>query len=121
MTRDDLLALAERVEVYEPSFDLWVKAVDLLHRHDASRFRNLFNDFMRVGAYLDAADMLRPPKHHVWVIRLESGGCSVSIGPTPKIVDCFEGHARGIAFDPHAEARARLAANLRAHAAEKTT
>ncbi len=127
-----LLELAERVEREEPGRELWRDAFELTNPEPAppiidgqftaywtawSGLSTRFNWLLGVGAYLDAADMLRPVDMEYQSTCGPSGVRTVILyrrqGPGKLYTDAAEGMADG----PHAEARARLAASLRAVAA----
>jgi hypothetical protein len=106
-----LLELAERVESEPASMEMWFAAWlstgRMLSLDDGPKFANL----VIAGAYLDAADMLRPLDWRInWVSTATSGHVGVSLKLYGETVTAG-------ADGPHAEARARLAANLRAVAA----
>lgn len=118
MTRADLLALADRVEAEPASFALWIRAVDALHKHDISASRGRFVVLMEAGAFIDAADMLRPVGHNLEIGVNMTGGrlsaeANVFFTGRPARASCW-----GFVEGDDAIARAYLAANLRAHAAE---
>lgn len=118
MTRplDDLAA---RVEAEPVSYDLWIEAAITTSRyvgkdHWTPRQQDRFHDLAALGAYLDAADMLRPAATLLVVQNIGrerlSACISQHVGPSKQA------HCSGEAEGPHAEARARLAAALRARA-----
>ena len=120
-----LLALAERVEREPVGIDLWYTAYQSALGKKwpeggtpASIDRMRFMSFCQSAAWLDAADMLRPVGW-VWLNHeIQPGEWSAILVTDPS------GNAGlkcdGTASGPHAEARARLAAALRAHAATNT-
>ena len=119
----DLEALAKRVEAEEPHKQLWTEALYATLPLDATDEIALANDMkesrfyvlLNVDAYLDAADMLRPEGWCVY--RLHSMGDDAQAILVQMDTD-EPGEIRRDALSsvqgPHAEARARLAAALRA-------
>lgn len=122
MADGTLAALAKRVEAEPASADLWLNcclAVFPEKRDPVTHFQQpdatvdlpftRFALLHRIGAYLDAADMLRPSTHRF--VRIAHHGDHVHC-----LLDAEEGETiEGLAYDgEHMEARARLAAALRA-------
>lgn len=115
----DLSALADRVEREEPSSKLWCDALYATMPLDLTEAIAKLNDgretrffaLVKMGAYLDAAAMLMPEG---WSIDITGGseGFEVELWKPDANGELVAAEAEG----PHAEARARLAAALRAHA-----
>lgn len=115
-----LADLATRVEAEEPNYDLWIHAGSEIS--EAGRPWDRFCELCLVGAWRDAAAMLMPAG---WLVDIsEWPSCSydtfecrlvreadydarANISKTEVLASAKRG--------PHAEARARLAAALRAH------
>ncbi len=129
MTPAHLLALADQVEAEPASMDLWWSVfVDFLGivkppPMDGRRFSMLLD----IGAYLDAADMLRPKGWLIDVSEWPAGSYDTFEARLVRESDYDAKHniaetevRATVKRGPHAEARARLAAALRAVAAGET-
>lgn len=115
MADGTLAALAKRVEAEEPSVLLWSEAIGAAlgppQGKEDIELRARYFGLTMYGAYLDAADILRPEGWTIWIDALDSG---TSISATIIKLDGDVLKGKGIASGTHAEARARLAAALRA-------
>lgn len=123
MVASDLEALAKRAEAEEiaPAIPfLWNDAAKLawpkynLHGADNDKFCE-FRRLYDAGAYLDAADMLRPEGWQCDVLSSIDQGVAwtrVELWRPDEVEEAI-----GWVTGPHAEARARLAAALRARGA----
>ena len=116
----DLAALALRVEQEEPSRELWEEvwhAVSSRPLPDDAQTHIRFWTLCAMDAWRDAAAMLTPPGWLIFDIEQnEPDHCRVTLA-----ADDAQGRPRhrmadGEATGPHAEARARCAAALCAHA-----
>lgn len=113
-----LAELAERVEREEPEYDSWVLfgsyCVDPSWNPDMERRWNRYCDLLKAEAYRDAAAMLMPEGWRLGWLNTSTSG---HVGATAK--QYGETVVAG-ADEPHAEARARLAAALRAHSHDRS-
>ena len=115
MTHRELMALAERAEREPASVELWIVIYQMLRPNDESPDAGRFAMFVLAGAYLDAADMLRPNPANLTATNVAWDSFTVRIATYGD--DRRPIAVTALAHGPHAEARARLAAALRAHAA----
>ncbi len=106
--------------VYPREMRLRQKYAEIGSRQDEFLCGVQFTDFVRAEAWRDAAAMLMPDKWRVYQVsdQLDVGWLVEMVHvpwgePPPKNASL----AKGCATGPHAEARARLAAALRARAA----
>jgi hypothetical protein len=121
-----LMALAQRLESEEPSGRLWCDALYATLPLDATEAIAKLNDesemrfiaLTKIGAWRDAAAMLMPEdgRTEISFVMNEAGNDEVTIVDIIQTISWgYLGNGR--AEGPHAEARARLAAALRARAA----
>ena len=116
---DDLESLAARVEAEEPSYSFWLNVYKALRPDDGNPYTCKFASHCFHQAWRDAAAMLMPPD--------KIADISHSYDDQQRPVTCADALADktwvhvayGQAPEPHGEARARLAAAIRAHAASK--
>lgn len=109
----DAAALAGRVEGERPSYQLWVDAWCAVWREETAsdeRWRE-FDRYLTSGAYRDAAAMLMPEGADIDMILFGDDCVIVTLAAGLHFVAHSE-----VPSGPHAEARARCAAALRAHA-----
>lgn len=107
-----LADLAAQIEAEPPNYSLWADAWVLVqeYRYDDDRWRT-FDRYLRMEAWLSAAAMLMSPPWLVFDVcqDFDDGAFDVML-----YVDRTNITVSGRASGPHAEARARLAAALRA-------